>query len=81
LNKCVCQLRSGRDFQFSDPSGSISVTRIGLPFEVAKSNIDSDKPVVGLVLNASVRVVAKVESDPNTGQLRLAIKNAVVIKE
>jgi hypothetical protein len=33
------------------------------------------------VLNASVRVVAKVESDPNTGQLRLAIKNAVVIKE
>jgi hypothetical protein len=75
------QLRTGRDFQFSDASGSISVSSIALPFEVQKGNIDANKAVVGNVLNENVRVTARVESDPNTGQLRLTIKTAAVIKE
>src|SRR5688572_2147078 len=37
------QLRTGRDFQFSDASGSIPVSSIALPFEVQKGNIASNK--------------------------------------
>jgi len=73
------QLRTGRDFQFSDASGSIPVSSIGLPFEV--ENAGTDKAVVGNLLNENVRVVARVESDPITGRLRLAIRNAAIIKQ
>jgi M6 family metalloprotease-like protein len=73
------QLRKGRDFQFSDASGSIPVS-IRLPLEVEKTNAGSSKAVVGDVLNETVRVIAQVESDPNTGRPRLAIKSAVVVR-
>lgn len=75
------QLRTGRDFQFSDESGSIPVSRLGAPFEVNTTNTNSDKATAATVLNENVRVTARVESDPNTGQLRLAIRSAVVVKE
>ena len=74
------QLRAGRDFQFSDSSGSIAVSRIPLPLEAAGGTA-SDKAVVGNVLNENVRVRARVQFDPNTGRLQLVITNAVVIKQ
>ena len=75
------QLRTGRDFQFSDSSGAIEVSSIGLPFEAQRSDIDSNKTVVSNVLNENVRVIARVESDSETGKLRLVIKNVAVVKE
>ncbi len=73
------QLRKGRDFQFSDSSGSIPVS-IRLPLEVVKTDKEPYKAAVGDVLNENVRVVARVESDPNTGRPRLLIKSAIVIR-
>jgi len=72
------QLRKGRDFQFSDPSGSMPVS-IRLPFEAGKSGTGSSKATIGDVLNENVRVVGRVEADPNTGRPRLIIKSAVVV--
>jgi M6 family metalloprotease-like protein len=74
------QLREGRNFYFSDSSGSIPVS-IRLPLEVGKSGADSSKETVADVLNKKVRVVARVELDPDTGRPFLAIKNATVVRQ
>jgi len=71
------QLRTGRDFQFSDATGSIAVKSIGLPLETAKGDAASEKAAVGNVLNENVRVTARVQFDPNTGRLQLVIKKTV----
>lgn len=73
------QLRKGRDFRLSDSSDSIAVSSIGLPLEVQRSRTESHKLTVADVLNQNVRVVARVEIDPNTGRPRLAIMSAVVV--
>jgi hypothetical protein len=75
------QLRKGRDFQLSDSSGSISVSSIWLPLEAQRTGSESGKTTVANVLNENVRVVARVEIDPNTGRPRLTIMSAVVVRE
>src|ERR1051326_948773 len=72
------QLRNGRDFQFSDSSGSIPVS-IRLPLEVGRTSAESSKATVGDVLSENVRVVALVDSDPKTGHPRLVLKSAVIV--
>ena len=74
------QLRKGRDFQLSDSSGSIPIS-IRLPLEVDKTGAGSNKAAAADVLNENVRVIALVESDPNTGRPRLTIRSAVVIRQ
>ena len=75
------QLRQGRDFQLSDSSGSIPVSSIRLPLEVDKAGTESYKTTIANVLNENVRVVARVEFDPNTGRPRLIILSAVVVRQ
>jgi hypothetical protein len=75
------QLRKGRDFQLSDPSGSISVRSILLPLEVQRAGREFNKTTVANVLNENVRALARVEIDPNTGRPRLTIMSAVVVKQ
>ena len=74
------QLRSGRDFQLSDSSGSIPVN-IQLPLEVERNRTGSYKATLANVLNEHVRAIAKVDIDPATGRPRLTIKNATVIEQ